>query len=36
MALSHLVQYANHVGEVGVATDLLRRVEALPAEAFPR
>ena len=35
MALSHLVQYANHVGEVGVATDLLRRVEALPAEASP-
>jgi DNA-binding CsgD family transcriptional regulator len=32
MALTHLVQYANHVGEVGVATELLRRVEALPAE----
>lgn len=32
MALAHLVQYANHVGEVAVATDLLRRVEALPDE----
>jgi DNA-binding CsgD family transcriptional regulator len=30
MALAHLVQYANHVGAVGVAADLLRRVEALP------
>jgi DNA-binding CsgD family transcriptional regulator len=35
MALAHLVQYANHVGEVGVAGDLLRRVEALPAEGSP-
>ena len=35
MALAHLVQYANHVGEIAVATDLLRRVEALPAEGSP-
>jgi len=33
MALAHLVQYANHVGEVGLAADLLRRVEALPEAA---
>lgn len=35
MALSHLVQYANHVGEVGIAADLLRRVEALADGASP-
>jgi DNA-binding CsgD family transcriptional regulator len=35
MALSHLVQYANHVGEVGLAADLLRRVEALAQGASP-
>lgn len=35
MALAHLVQYANHVGEVAVAADLLRRVEALPHEGSP-
>jgi DNA-binding CsgD family transcriptional regulator len=29
MALAHLVQYANHVGEVGRAADLLCRVEHL-------
>ena len=29
MALAHVVQYANHVGEVGLAGDLMRRVEAL-------
>jgi len=33
MALAHLVQYANHVGEVGRAADLLRRVEALSERA---
>jgi DNA-binding CsgD family transcriptional regulator len=33
MALAHLVQYANHVGEVGRAVDLLRRVEALSERA---
>jgi DNA-binding CsgD family transcriptional regulator len=33
MALTHLVQYANHVGEVGRAGDLLRRVEALSERA---
>jgi len=33
MALAHLVQYANHVAEVGLAADLLRRVEALPERA---
>jgi len=35
MALAHLVQYANHVGEVALASDLLGRVEALPAEGSP-
>jgi DNA-binding CsgD family transcriptional regulator len=35
MALSHLVQYANHVGEVGLAADLLQRVERLPERASP-
>jgi DNA-binding CsgD family transcriptional regulator len=29
MALAHVVQYANHVGAVGLAGDLMRRVEAL-------
>ena len=33
MALAHLVQYANHVGQVGRATDLLCRVEALAERA---
>lgn len=33
MALAHLVQYANHVGEVGQAADLLCRVEALSERA---
>jgi DNA-binding CsgD family transcriptional regulator len=33
MALSHLVQYANHVGRVAVAADLLRRVDALAGGA---
>jgi DNA-binding CsgD family transcriptional regulator len=33
MALAHVVQYANHVGKVGLAADLLRRVEALPEGA---
>jgi DNA-binding CsgD family transcriptional regulator len=35
MALAHVVQYANHVGEVGLAADLLRRVEALAQGASP-
>jgi DNA-binding CsgD family transcriptional regulator len=29
MALAHVVQYANHVGAVGLAGDLMRRVETL-------
>jgi DNA-binding CsgD family transcriptional regulator len=33
MALAHLVQYANHVGETGHAADLLCRVEALAERA---
>jgi DNA-binding CsgD family transcriptional regulator len=33
MALAHLVQYANHVGQVDRAADLLRRVEALSERA---
>jgi DNA-binding CsgD family transcriptional regulator len=33
MALAHLVQYANHVGEVGRAGDLLCRVEGLAERA---
>jgi DNA-binding CsgD family transcriptional regulator len=33
MALAHLVQYANHVGEVGQAAELLDRVEALAERA---
>jgi DNA-binding CsgD family transcriptional regulator len=29
MALAHVVQYASHVGEVGLAADMMGRVEAL-------
>jgi DNA-binding CsgD family transcriptional regulator/tetratricopeptide (TPR) repeat protein len=35
MALSHLVQYANHVGSFDIASDLLTRLAALPTGASP-
>jgi DNA-binding CsgD family transcriptional regulator len=35
MALAHLVQYANHVGEVGRAAELLCRVEDLSERSSP-